>query len=623
VRLAFVYPTFHTQIFNENLPTVDDEFGLFPHLGFGWASRVAKEMGWEVRLFDGLANRSTVDEVIEMIRAWSPDLVAFSSHACQTFRFMVGWAKRIKEVTGLPTLTGGYEAKVFPEEIMSHGCFDYLCAGENISFLREFLPAFERGHGYEKVADLYYWDNKQLHRTFPRPQKLAFSEFPTPDRSIYPNHLYYSHVSQRKYFTIGMSEVGCPYPCSFCCMRNSGFDARSPEQLITEMEECIALGIHEIDWFDPLMLHNRKRVMDMAKEVTRKGLDIIWSCRSRIDSLSFHRSDGEVDEEYIRTIAEGGCRRIFFGVESGDDEVLAAMMKGQKATSQIRKVLACVKEHGIMALGFFIVGAPDDTMETCEKTIDFSLTLPLAYAQYQIAIIKPHTELEKQYIIDETGIDYWREYMRGTIDEHLLPTPWTKLTRPELEQLARKAYFRFYGRPKYALPMLARIESFDEFQRYFRVGTQLLLRPLRPPTGKTLPPWRRAVRAAGTFLEATMTAANPGARHPVFRAGGGVKGALKLARQEYGRNEADLMLTKERANELREQIAARNGGLSAATPRVAESKYVPLMDMIRTKANGAAKKTAGATPAAAGTGAAGAGGDAAPPEPVRLTIHRG
>ena len=581
MKLAFVYPTFHTQIFNENLPTVDDEFGLFPHLGFGWAARVAKELGWEVRLFDGLANRSPIEDIIAQVRAWGPDLIGFSSHACQTFRFMLGWAKRIKAETGIATLTGGYEAKVYPEEVMGHGCFDFLCAGESITFLRDFLPAFERGSGYERVADLYYWEKGSLRRTFPRPVELRFSEFPTPDRSIYPNHLYYSHVSQRTNFTIGMSEVGCPYPCSFCCMRQSGFDARSPAQLIAEMEECIGLGIHEIDWFDPLMLHDRRRMMEMAREHKRRNLDIIWSCRSRIDSLSFHRSDGKVDEEMIRVIAEGGCRRIFFGIESGDDEVLAAMMKGQKATSQIRKVLDCVKEHGIMALGFFIIGAPDDTMASCQKTIDFSLTLPLAYAQYQIAIIKPHTELEKQHIIDATGIDYWREYMRGTVDEHLLPTPWTALQRPEMERLARQAYFKFYGRPRYALPMLLRIESFDEFQRYFRVGTQLLLRPLRPPTGRTLPPWRRALRAAGTFVEATMTAASPGARHPVHRAGGGVKGAWKLARAEFERAQVDPVLTEERARELLAEITAKHETVSTATPAVAHGRYVPVMSELR------------------------------------------
>ncbi len=580
MKIAFVYPTFHTQPFNENLPTVDDEFGLFPHLGFGWGARVAKELGWEVRLFDGLATRAPVEEVIQKLRDWGPDLVGFSAHACQTFRFMLGWAKRIKAETGLPTLVGGYEAKVYPEEIMGHGCFDYLCAGENISFLRTFLPTFERGHGYEKVPDLYWYSQGTLKRTMPGP-RLRFRDFPTPDRSIYPNHLYYSHVSQRRNFTIGMSEVGCPYPCSFCCMRHSGFDARSPEQLIAETEECIALGIHEIDWFDPIMLHDRRRVMDYAKEISARKLDVIWSCRSRIDSLSFHKTDGPVDEEYIRTIAEGGCRRIFFGIESGDDEVLLAMMKGQKATTQIRKVLECVSDHGIMALGFFIVGAPDDTPKTCEKTIQFSLTLPLTYAQYQIAIIKPHTELEKQYIIDATGIDYWREYMRGTVDEHLLPTPWTQMTRPELERMARTAYFRFYGRPNYALPMLGRIESFDELQRYLRVGTQLLLRPLRPPTGKTLPAWQRALRATGTFIEATMTAANPGARHPVFRAGGGLKGAWRLAQKEFRREETDHTLTRERAQELIRQIQERGGTLSPATPKVAHARYMPVMKELR------------------------------------------
>ncbi len=600
MRLAFVYPTFHTQIFNENLPSVDDEFGLFPHLGFGWATRVANQCGWEVKLFDGLAQRWGVDEVLGQVKAWNPDLIAFSSHAAQTFRFAIRWAKKFKAETSIPILTGGYEAKVYPEEIMSHGAYDFLCGGESITFLPEFLPAFERGHGYEKVADLVYRERGELKRTHPG-RKIPFSEFPIPDRSIYPNHLYFSHVSQRKNFTIGMSEVGCPYPCSFCCMRNSGFDARTPEQLIAEVEDCIALGIHEIDWFDPLMLHDRERVMEFAREVKRKKLDIIWSCRSRVDSLSWHRTDREPDEEYIRTLVEGGCRRIFFGVESGDDEVLAAMKKGQKATSHIRRTLACVKEAGIMGLGFFIVGAPGDTMESCKKTIDFSLTLPLAYAQYQIAIIKPHTELEQKYVIEGTGLDYWREYMRGTLDEHLLPTPWTELTRPELERLARRAYFRFYGRPRYALWMLTRIESWDELLRYVRVGTQLLLRPLRPPTGKKLPAWRRGARASAAFFEALMTAANPGARHPVFGAGGGFKGAWTLAKREYHRVEVDPVLTRERAAELLQLLAERGQGVSPTTPKVSYAKYMPAFAAMRAEEERAAKRDPHAVAAASVT----------------------
>ena len=68
------------------------------------------------------------------------------------------------------------------------------------------------------------------------------------------------------------------------------------------------------------------RAIEIAREVKRRELDIIWSCRSRVDSLSFHSTRKGPDEELIEALAEGGCRRIYFGVESGDDDVLKSMM---------------------------------------------------------------------------------------------------------------------------------------------------------------------------------------------------------------------------------------------------------------------------------------------------------
>ena len=571
MKLALIYPPFFAKVFNENLPTVDDEFGLFPHVGFGWVARGAAAAGWDVRLWDSPATKQSLDTIMREVEAWGPDLVCFSAHACQTIRDMLSWAKAFKTRTGLPTLVGGYEAKVYIEELLGHGCFDFLCGGEAHLFLPEFLPAFERGSGYDRVADLAYLSGGEVKRTFKGP-RVPFREYPTPDRSIFKNELYYSHVSQRRSFTIGMSEVGCPYPCTFCCMRQSGFDARTAEQVVDEMEECVALGIHEIDWFDPLMLHDRQRAIDIAREVKRRKLDVIWSCRSRIDSLSRHSSKKEPDEEMIETLAEGGCRRIYFGVEAGDDEVLKNMMKGQHATDHLRRTLRCVEEAGIMSLGFFILGAPGDTRETAEKTINFSLTLPLAYAQYQIAIIKPHTELERQHIVEELDMDYWREYVKGTVDEHLLPTPWTDMERAELEDLARSAYFKFYARPSYALGMLRRIESREELQRYLRVALQLFLRPLRPSHSLDL--GKRAARSLLAFLEAGLTVLNPGARHAVFKEGGGLMGALKLAQSELARSEPDKKLTRERADELRVMLAQAD----TAKPGTILNRYVPVFD---------------------------------------------
>ena len=488
------------------------------------------------------------------------------------------WAKAFKARTGLPTLTGGYEAKVYPDELMSHGCFDYLCAGTAHVFLPEFLTAFETGRGMDRVPGLYYRKAGSVARTTPAAH-VPFSSFPTPDRSIFPNHLYYSHISQRKNFTIGMSEVGCPYPCSFCCMRLSGYDARSAEQVVDEMEECVRLGIREIDWFDPLMLHDRQRAMDIANGVKARKLDIIWSCRSRVDSMSFHKSHREPDTELIETLASGGCRRIYFGIESGDDTVLKTMMKGQVAADPMRRTLQCVQEAGIMSLGFFIIGAPGDTAETVRKTIDFSLTLPIAYAQYQIAIIKPHTELERTHIINGTGIDYWREYVKGTVDEMLLPTPWTQLDRAEMEALARQAYLRFYSRPRYAWQMLKKIESATEMKRYARVGAQLVLRPLRQPATESgvSPLPLRAARATATFLEAGLTLLSSGARHEVFKEGGGVRGAWTLARREFkGSTPTPVVLAEGAVPELR--VAGVSTAVDVAALRIDHDRYAPVFE---------------------------------------------
>lgn len=535
MRLALIYPPFFHKKFNENLPTSDDEFGLFPHIGFGWVAAMAKRAGWEVRLFDAACRKSRYDFVLQDVVGWNPDILGFAGHATQTFRDMLLWARRFKRDTQLPVVIGGYECKAYPYEIMEHDCFDYLCVGEAVTFIEPFLRAFETGRGYEDVPDLLYRANGQVKRTVDAPY-IPYSEHPWPDRSIFPNEEYYSMVSQRKNFTIGMSEVGCPYPCTFCSMRHSGFEARTAVQLVDEMESCInEHGIHEIDFFDPIMLFDRQRMLDFSAELQRRKLDIIWSARTRVDCLSFKRSDGEPDQELVEALAASGCRRLFFGIESGDEQVLKNVKKGA-VTNNVKKVLDCLDAHSIRSLGFFMIGNPGETEETVQKTIKLAKSLPLHYTQFTLTMIKPHTDLEQKYIFESTGIDYWREYVRGNVPEQILPTPWTELSRADIERLTKKAYLSFYLRPRYMWKMIVRIESWQEFQRYARVAFQMMLRPLRPEKIGPLPMHRRVGRFGLAFLDGFLANLNQGGRHPVAYFGGGFKGAWRFAMYEWQRS---------------------------------------------------------------------------------------
>ena len=538
MKIALIYPPFFHKKFNENLPTVDDEFGLFPHLGFGWVASAVKLAGHQARLFDAAASKCSYETVLAEVKEYNPDLLGFAAHATQTFRDMLLWARYFKRDTGLPALVGGHEAKIYPQEIMEHACFDYLCAGEAITFMEPFLAAFQRGYGFEKVPDLYHRVGGHVVKTFDG-KRLPFREHPLPDRSIFKNELYYSHVSQRHNFTIGMSEVGCPYPCSFCSIRRTGYDARTPEQVADEIELCIhEHGIHEIDWFDPIMLFDRQRAIGIAQEIKRRKLDIIWSTRCRLDSLTFRQQGGAVDEELIRELSEGGCRRLFFGLESGDEEVLKNVHKTINFKNT-KRVLDCCAAHGIRPLGFFMIGNPGETKQTVERTIQFACSLPLDYVQFTLTMIKPHSELEQKYIVEALGFDYWREYIRGTVKEMLLPTPWTNLTRAQIERLARRAYLKFYLRPRYMWRMIRKIESLEEFFRYARVAFQLMARPLRPKRIKKVGWPRRGIRFVAAFIDGALAAMNHGARHPVASFGGGLRGAWRFALYELRRAATD------------------------------------------------------------------------------------
>ena len=68
--------------------------------------------------------------------------------------------------------------------------------------------ALEAGEGYEEVPGLAFKRDSELVTT-EKPPLVSFDDYPFPARHLVPNENYFSHVSQRKNFTIGLtSESG-------------------------------------------------------------------------------------------------------------------------------------------------------------------------------------------------------------------------------------------------------------------------------------------------------------------------------------------------------------------------------------------------------------------------------
>jgi radical SAM superfamily enzyme YgiQ (UPF0313 family) len=74
----------------------------------------------------------------------------------------------------------------------------------------------------------------------------------------------------------------------------------------------------------------------------------------------------------IMTLQKAGCQLIYFGLESGSDQVLNGINKGIES-QQISEFIRTLYEYGIMPAPSVFVGSPDETEEDFKETMRFIL----------------------------------------------------------------------------------------------------------------------------------------------------------------------------------------------------------------------------------------------------------
>ena len=169
-----------------------------------------------------------------------------------------------------------------------------------------------------------------------------------------------------------------------------------------------------------------------------------------------------------------GCARIYYGIESGNREILHTLKKST-SLDMYHDVIRRTKKHGIHTFGYFMVGNPYEDEATIRQTIRLALELDLDYAQFSKVTPMPATEMYT-LLLKEHGRDYWREHIARGIDEDI-PRPLCAMTDEEIQRWTRLAYLRFYYRPSQILRSLSRIRSREELSRSVYTAWQMLMKP--------------------------------------------------------------------------------------------------------------------------------------------------
>jgi anaerobic magnesium-protoporphyrin IX monomethyl ester cyclase len=182
-----------------------------------------------------------------------------------------------------------------------------------------------------------------------------------------------------------MSTRGCPFRCEFCSnvVFGGSYRERSPENVVDEIEQALALGYDRISFADDVFTMKPSRVLKICAEIQRRGLKFHWECLGRVDAL---------DAPTALAMKRAGCMRIYFGIESGDDQILKLMNK-HITRLQAQAAVEAAAQAGLEVGAFFILFYPGETNETVLDTLHFTTTLPLDYLGLTLPYPLPGTAL--------------------------------------------------------------------------------------------------------------------------------------------------------------------------------------------------------------------------------------
>jgi len=292
---------------------------------------------------------------------------------------------------------------------------------------------------YASIAGLAWRDGGEIVINPDRPFIPDLDDLPIPAHELLP--LDRQHMPMIKGpFTFIVTSRGCTAGCKFCIKHVSyqnSIRLRSPEKIVEELQRLSDLGIHNIHMYADLFTVNRDQVMGLCEGILSSGLNVKWTCNSRVDY---------VDEEMLRMMGRAGNWFISWGIESANEQVLKRTRKGYKK-EQAFKALQWAHNAGIKNWGYFIIGLPGETEESIQETIAYSKELPLDIALFHIAAPYPGTpffyevvennwfrpgthweevDMDKSTVLDYPGLpaerlEYWQK--RATKEWSLRPGP--------------------------------------------------------------------------------------------------------------------------------------------------------------------------------------------------------
>jgi len=407
-----------------------------PPLGLACIGGSLLENGHDVKLFD--FNIYGTGKFKELLRNFAPDVVGitFVTPLIKEARKISAFVKTINKETMV--IGGGPHCSSFPESSMKEASLDIGVIGEGDYVINEIIS----GKDLSQINGIAYKKGDEIIINERAPFIKDLDGLPFPAFSLYEKDKYKlpPAIARENPVTWVETSRGCVFGCTYCNKTSFGktFRAKSPERVVEEFVRVKEMGFREIHIIDDGFTTNMKRAKKICDLLIESGVNIGWSTVVGI------RVD-RVDDELLVKMRQAGCYRVYYGIESGNQEILNTIKK-EITLEQVRTAVASAKKAKLEVAGFFMFGLPGDTVETMRDTIRFAKSLDLDFVKASIAIPLPATEmfneLDAQGLIKTHDWEKFKFYSTpSTIYDH------QNLSWPTIEKYYSKFYREFYLSP--------------------------------------------------------------------------------------------------------------------------------------------------------------------------------
>lgn len=467
-RIVLVMPSYNLCVNSLFVFHEGRAIGSKPPLGLMSIAAYLKQEGYSsVEIFDATIGHLSPEQTAAVLIEKKPTVIGFSVMTDVWYNTLTTIDLVKSALPESCICIGGAHASIYPEESLKASQADVLIAGDGEIAFKKSLDALVSGSRPENIDGVYWKDSAGIIHI--PTIKLAVVDdldiLPEPDRNDISLKAYDTLLSHKQTTTL-ITSRGCPCSCVFCKLNVQKVVSRSAKLVVNEMETIACLGFQNIEIYDDTFTWHRERVLEICDEIVRRKLAIEWSVRSRVN---------KVDLEMLSAMKKAGCKRIHFGIESGNDEILKGSRKGI-TKDQAREAVRMAKQLDFEVLTYYMVGFLGETPQAANDTFKFAMELDSQYVAFAILIPYPGTAIYHDALA--LGIitsDHWRDFTLHPTPNYTIPFLIENIMkREEMSEFVNKAHFKFYWRPRRLVQELFSIRTIGDFNKRFSMGGKLL-----------------------------------------------------------------------------------------------------------------------------------------------------